>query len=166
MQNTYNEKHHCNSSESCEHYKIVKPRWTVEEVFTESEPADLETAKPELIPAPNKFPQRFDDVIAGTSGTRNSYYNTGDYFLVKYPAKNVEYRYAAVINEIDDDEDDVRVTFLKICKQKVQIFRMDDNDISDVSIDHLVQKLDNPNLILKGNRIFYQFPTQVNVFEC
>ncbi|CAH1107026.1 unnamed protein product [Psylliodes chrysocephalus] len=99
-------QHHCNSSESCEHYKIVKPRWTVEEVFTESEPADLETAKPELIPAPNKFPQRFDDVIAGTSGTRNSYYNTGDYVLVKYPAKNVEYRYAAVINEIDDDEDD------------------------------------------------------------
>lgn len=59
----------CNSSGSCEHYKIgsinfpVKPRWTVEEVFKEFEPEDLESAKPELTPTPNKSPQRLEDVI-------------------------------------------------------------------------------------------------------
>lgn len=160
----------CNSG-SCEHYKIgtvnfaLKPRWTVEEVFTESEPEDHESAKPELTPTPNKSPQRLDDVVAGPSGIRNSCYNTGDYVLVKYAAKNVEYRYAAVINNIDNDENDLRVTFLKICDQKVQIFRIDDNDIADVSFDQVVQKLDNPNLILKGKRIFYQFSSEVDVFE-
>ncbi|KAK0158077.1 hypothetical protein PV327_011156 [Microctonus hyperodae] len=160
----------CNNV-SCEHYKIgsinfaLKPRWTVDEVFTESEPEDLESAKPKLTLMPNKYSQRLDENIAGTSGIQNSCYNTGDYVLVKYPAKNVEYRYAAVINEIDDDESDLRVTFLKICNQKVQIFRIDDNDIADVSFDQVVQKLDNPDLVLQGKRIFYQFSTPVEVFE-
>lgn len=106
-----------------------------------------------------------DDDIAGTSGTRNSYYNAGDYVLVKFPIKNAEYRYAAVTNEIDDDENDLRVTFLKICDHKVQTFRIDDKDISDVSFDQVIQKLDNPDLIVKGKRIFYRFSTQVDVFE-
>lgn len=160
----------CNSG-FCEHYKVgsinfaLKPRWTVEEVFTESEPEDLESAERELISTQNKSLQRFDDDIAGTSGIRNSCYNTGDYVLVKFPAKNVEYRYAAVINEIDDDENDLRVTFLKICDQKVQTFRIDDKDISDVSFDQVVQKLNNPDLIVKGKRIFYKFSTQIDVFE-
>ncbi|KAF9798760.1 hypothetical protein SFRURICE_021557, partial [Spodoptera frugiperda] len=143
----------CNSG-SCEHYKIgtvnfaLKPRWTVEEVFTESEPEDHESAKPELTPTPNKSPQRLDDVVAGPSGIRNSCYNTGDYVLVKYAAKNVEYRYAAVINNIDNDENDLRVTFLKICDQKVQIF------------DQLFKKLDNPNLILKEREYFIISPAK------
>lgn len=70
-----------------------------------------------------------------------------------------------MINEIDDDENDLRVTFLKICDQKAQLFKIDDRDISDVSFDQVVLKLDNPDLILKGKRIFYQFPTEVDVFE-
>lgn len=158
----------CNSG-SCEHYKIgsinyaQKPRWTVEKVFTESEPEDFESAKPEMI---RTSPQRLDDDIAGTSGIGNSCYNTGDYVLVKYPAKNIEYRYAAVINDIDNDESELRVTFLKICVQKMQMFRIDDNDVADVSFDQVVQKLDNIDLILKGKRIFYQFSTQAQVFEC
>ena len=160
----------CNSG-SCEHYKIgsvnfaLKPKWTVEEVFTDSEPEDLESAERELTSTPNKSTQGLDDDIAGTNRIRNSCYNTGDYVLVKFPAKNVEYRYAAVINEIDDDENDLRVTFLKICDKKVQTFRIDDKDISDVSFDQVIQKLDNPDLIVKGKRMFYKFSTQVNVFE-
>ncbi|KAF5275007.1 hypothetical protein FQA39_LY06944 [Lamprigera yunnana] len=158
------------NSVSCEHYKIgsinfaLKPTWTVE-VFTASELEDLESAEPKLIPTPNKSPQRLDVDIAGTSGTRNSCYNTGDYVLVKFPTKNVKYRYAAVINEIDDDKNDLRVAFLKICDHNVQTFRIDDKDISDVSFDEIIQKLDNPDLIVKGKRIFYQFSTQVDVFE-
>lgn len=85
----------CNSG-SCEHYKIgninfaLNPRWTIDEVFTESEPEDCEAAKPGLTPTPNKSPKRLDNDIAGTSGIRNSLHNTGDYILVKYPAKNID----------------------------------------------------------------------------
>ncbi|KAL3287404.1 hypothetical protein HHI36_001877 [Cryptolaemus montrouzieri] len=50
---------------SCKHYKIgsinfaLKHKW--KEVFTNSEPEDLECAKPELNPIPNKSPHRLDD---------------------------------------------------------------------------------------------------------
>lgn len=161
----------CFCNISCEHNKIgninytVKRKWTVEEVFTESEPEDLESVKPELKLTPNKYPQRSDNDEAETSGIRHSSYNTGDYVLVKFPTKNVEYRYAAVINDIDEDENELRVTFLKICNQKGQTFRIDEQDISDVSFDQIIQKLDNPDLIVKGRREFYQFSTLVDVFE-
>ncbi|XP_049871225.1 uncharacterized protein LOC126373477 [Pectinophora gossypiella] len=160
----------CNNA-SCDHYQIgsinfaLNPRWTVEEVFTESEPEDLESAEGELASLPNKSPKRLDEDIAGPSGYQNSCYNTGEYVLVKFPAKNVEYRYAAVINDIDGDENDLRVTFLKVCNKKVQTFRIDDKDISDVSFDQVIQKLDSPDLILKGKRIYYKFSTEVDVFE-
>lgn len=72
----------------CEHYKIG----SIEEVFTEFEPEDFESAEPELTPTLNKSPQRLGFDITGTSGIRNSYYNTGDYVLVKFSTKNVEYR--------------------------------------------------------------------------
>lgn len=74
----------------CEHYKIgsinfdSKRRWTVEEVFTESEAEDLEPAKSKLTLTPNKSPQKSDDALPGMSSVRNSFYNTGDYVLVKY----------------------------------------------------------------------------------
>ncbi|KAL4718421.1 hypothetical protein ACJJTC_016042 [Scirpophaga incertulas] len=52
-------------------YKIInfalKTKWTVEEIFTDSEPENLESAQPELTPIPNKSVQRLDDAIAGTS---------------------------------------------------------------------------------------------------
>nr|CAH7736055.1 unnamed protein product [Callosobruchus chinensis] len=99
------------------------------------------------------------------SGTRNSCYSTGDYVLVKFLTKNVEYHYAAIINEIDDYENNLHVTFLKICEDKVQTFGIDDKDISDVSFDQVIQKLDNPDLTAKRKRIFYQCSTQVDVFE-
>ncbi|CAK1584774.1 unnamed protein product [Parnassius mnemosyne] len=158
----------CNSG-SCEHNKTgsinfdLKSRLTEEEVFTDSiSEQNLESVETST---PNKLPKTFDDEIAGTSGTQNSCYNTGDYVLVKLSAKNVEYRYAAVVNEIDEDENDLQVTFLKICDKKMQTFKINDRDISDVSFDQVIQKLDNPNFILKGKRIFYKFSTQVDVFE-
>lgn len=58
-------------------------------------------------------PKTLDEIV-GTSGTRNSWFNTGDYVLVKFSAKNVEYYYTVVI-DIDEDENYLWVTFLKIC---------------------------------------------------
>ena len=87
-----------------------------------------------------------EDDVAGTGVIQNSCYNTGNYIL-------------------DDDENELRVTFLKICAHNAQTFRIDNKDISDVSFEQVIQKLDNPDLIIKGERIFYKFSTQVGVFE-
>lgn len=156
----------CNS-ETCEHFKIgnityEKPRWRVEDIFTESESEnDLDSAEF----TPDMLTKALDAEVAGTSGEHQPCYNTGDYVLVRFSVKNMDYRYAAVINEIDEEENDLRVTFLKICDGKVQTFKIDENDISDVSFDQVIQKLDSPDLILKGKRVFYKFPALVDVFE-
>ncbi|KAK0177169.1 hypothetical protein PV328_001247 [Microctonus aethiopoides] len=72
---------------------------------------------------------------AGPNDQEKSGYEPGDYVLVRFPTKNVEYRCAAMINEINEEDNDLQVTFLKICDAKVQIFRINESDISDVTFD-------------------------------
>ncbi|GBP13005.1 hypothetical protein EVAR_79339_1 [Eumeta japonica] len=52
----------------------------------------------------------------GTSGYSHhqSSYSSDDYVLVKYLTKKTEYHYAAVCSSVDDEDGEVRVTFLKI----------------------------------------------------
>lgn len=85
--------------------------------------------------------------------------------MVKFVTKNTEYRYAAICSSVDDEDGELRVTFLKIHEQNGTLFILNENDISDVSIDQVIQKLPVPNLITKGNRVFYQFKEQIDVFE-
>lgn len=103
----------------------------------------------------------------GVSGysQQQSLYSSGDYVLVKFVTKNTEYRYAAICSSVDDEDGELRVTFLKIHEQNGTLFILNENDISDVSIDQVIQKLPVPNLITKGNRVFYQFKEQIDVFE-
>lgn len=77
----------------------------------------------------------------------------------------MEYRYVSVIDIIDEEEDELRVTFLKLCDKKGQTFRIDQMDVADVAMNQVIEKLPNPNLLMKGNRIFYKFDSCVNVFE-
>lgn len=137
-------------NDSCLHFKIGKilyedmQKLRVEDVFTDSETEN--DAGPSCITTGNAF-------------------NTGDYILVKLPAKNMEYRYVSVIDIIDEEEDELRVTFLKLCDKKGQTFRIDQMDVADVAMNQVIEKLPNPNLLMKGNRIFYKFDSCVNVFE-
>ncbi|KAF9794081.1 hypothetical protein SFRURICE_013546 [Spodoptera frugiperda] len=100
----------------------------VEDVFTDSETEN--DAGPSCITTGNAF-------------------NTGDYILVKLPAKNMEYRYVSVIDIIDEEEDELRVTFLKLCDKKGQTFRIDQMDVADVAMNQVIEKLPNPNLLMK-----------------
>lgn len=133
----------------CVHFNIGKltyegkPKLRVEDVFTDSE----------------------SDNEAGPSSVSVKAFNTGDHILVKLLGRNMEYRYVSVIDKIDEEDGEIRVTFLKLCDNKGQIFRFDPDDVADVTIDQVVQKLPNPNIYLKGNRIFYKFDTSVDVFE-
>ncbi|CAH2014479.1 unnamed protein product, partial [Acanthoscelides obtectus] len=157
----------CNTG-ICEHFKIgnitydLNPRLRVEDVFSESD----SDSNINLSEYKSNMPVNVvSDEVAGTSCRQHSCYSTGDYVLVRFLVKHVEYRYAAVVNKVDEEENDLRVTFLKVCDDKVQTFKIDESDISDVSFDHVVQKLESPDLILKGNRIFYKFESLVNVYE-
>lgn len=103
----------------------------------------------------------------GTSGYSHhqSRYSSGDYVLVKYITKKTEYHYAAVCSLVDDEDGEVRVTFLKICNQNGTLFKLDERDVSDVPVDQIIKKLPVPNLITKGKRVYYQFQEKIDVFE-
>ncbi|KAF9791366.1 hypothetical protein SFRURICE_014078 [Spodoptera frugiperda] len=123
-------------NDSCLHFKIGKilyedmQKLRVEDVFTDSETEN--DAGPSCITTGNAF-------------------NTGDYILVKLPAKNMEYRYVSVIDIIDEEEDELRVTFLKLCDKKGQTFRIDQMDVADVAMNQVIEKLPNPNLLMKDD---------------
>ncbi|KAM3963761.1 LOW QUALITY PROTEIN: uncharacterized protein ACR2FA_002283 [Aphomia sociella] len=88
--------------------------------------------------------QYYIENTAGPSTISQQQYISGDYVLVKFKVKNTEYRYAAVINQVDNEEGELTVTFMKICDNKGHMFRMDENDISDISFNQILEKLLSP----------------------
>lgn len=64
-----------------------------------------------------------------------------------------------------EEDDEIRVVFCKIADKIGKLFKVDEHDISFISEDQVVQTLPMPNLILKGQRMFYSFKKSVNVFE-
>ncbi|KAK4882118.1 hypothetical protein RN001_005437 [Aquatica leii] len=55
----------------------------------------------------------------------------GDYVLVQFPVGNKEYRYVAIVNQIDNGEGELTVTFIKICDDTGHTFKVDEDDVSD-----------------------------------
>lgn len=120
-------------------------------MFTESKPEnDTNSAKLRL----NTLSNILDDQVPGFSGEHMSGYNTGDYVLVRFSAKSCEYRYVAAINNVDEEENDFRVTFLKVCDVNVQTFKIDESDYSDVSSDKIIQKLENSKKFFRAREYF------------
>ncbi|KAL3269089.1 hypothetical protein HHI36_008172 [Cryptolaemus montrouzieri] len=101
--------------------------------------------------------------IAGPNSIQQ--YNVGNYVLFKIPIRKMEYRYAAIINQIDNKEGEIAVTLMKICDAKGYTFKTNEKDVSDVSFEQIVEKLPNPDLILKGRTRFYLFKLSVPVSE-
>ncbi|CAH2000536.1 unnamed protein product [Acanthoscelides obtectus] len=85
--------------------------------------------------------------------------------LEEYKTKLTSYRYAAVVQNILDD-DEVSVMFLKVCKfQNMQAFRANDNDKSFVGYNQILAILPPPYIFVKGIKTYYKFHDDVDVFE-
>ncbi|KAL3282346.1 hypothetical protein HHI36_005533 [Cryptolaemus montrouzieri] len=97
--------------------------------------------------------------MAGPSSRQQ--YNVGDYVLVKFPIRKMEYLYVAIINQIDNEEGEIIVTFMKNCDDNGHIFNIDERDVSDAPFDHMMEKLPNPDVIIKGKRRLYLFKLSV-----
>ncbi|KAG5881807.1 hypothetical protein JTB14_004106 [Gonioctena quinquepunctata] len=164
-------------ADACDHFKLGSihyqtemvaehgTRVNVSTVFTDSEDDDIP-----LSTYGNDMDYRSklnsDLSTPGVSGySQRSLFSSGDYVLVKYITRNTEYSYAAICCSVDDEEGELRVTFLKICKRNGTLFQLNEKDVADVPMEQVVKKLPVPNIITKGNRVFYQFREQIDVFE-
>ncbi|KAK4874579.1 hypothetical protein RN001_013939 [Aquatica leii] len=58
-------------------------------------------------------------------------YKIADYVLVQFPIGNKEYSYVAIVNQINSEEGEITVTFMKICDDTGHTFKVDENDVSN-----------------------------------
>ena len=152
----------CTCEDECQHFNLGVLEYKNKiklNVYTDSESENMDNSQDSTMKPAD------DAALAEPSSIDQQNHSIGDYVLVKFLVRNTEYCYAAVINKIDTEEGELTVTFLKICDDKGHTFRVDENDVSDVSFDQVVKKLPNPDIALKGKRIFYYFNIPVPVFE-
>lgn len=69
-----------------------------------------------------------------------------DFVLVQYNINHKKYRYAGVCSsDFDEEEGEIRVTFLKISNEDGTLFIINDNDMSDVKWEQILTILPVPN---------------------
>lgn len=106
-----------------------------------------------------------NEIQAGSSGLSTGQYDCGNFVLVKFAGKRTEYRYAGIINYIDSEEGEVTVTYLRVSGDSGRLFKIEKNDVSDVTYEQIIKKLPLPELIKKGKRVFYRFNEPIDVYE-
>lgn len=91
----------------------------------------------------------------------------GVFVLAQFATKNKRqiYRYVTICQSDVDEEGEVKLMSLKVTNNDASLFKADEEDISYVSFDDILEILPNPSLILKGNRVYYKFPKSLDVFE-
>ena len=112
--------------------------------------------------------QSNEEFPKNTSNTDNML-KEGAFVLVKIKSNNVKnlnlYRYVGIIQDIDLDEDEVKVLFLqRIPGNDAKTFKTTE-DLSYVSIENIVRFLEYPKLVMRGNRMYYNFDLDIDVFE-
>lgn len=75
------------------------------------------------------------------------------------------YKYLCVVNSVDHNDGEYRVTSLKCTNESKKIFSMVETDTSDVMFEEIIGIVPDPNVILKGERVYYAFQKPIDVFE-
>lgn len=67
------------------------------------------------------------------------------------------------ITQDHEENNEMKVMFLKSADKSKTLFCVDDNDVSFVSTKQIVAVLETPEIISKGCRFFYKFKHQIPV---
>ncbi|CAH0553265.1 unnamed protein product [Brassicogethes aeneus] len=166
-----------NCAKYCSHYELG----TLEYKKATSEATNIDLSNKDLLPI-SKSPRekvRYEDVYSDDTDDEPccskppSLVKTGSYVLVAFTKNKIKkdtnnnYRYVGVCQSDIDNDGEVTVTFLKLIddQKNLQTFKLDENDKSYILQDQILEVLPEPSLLLKGNRVFYRFQKNVDVFE-
>lgn len=75
------------------------------------------------------------------------------------------YRYLCVIEDIDWEEDEIKVISLKCMDSPCKEFVINDSDISYVKFYQIIGIAPEPNIFMKGERMFYKFPNKLDIYN-
>lgn len=91
----------------------------------------------------------------------------GTFVLVQFVGGNrkaTKYRYEAVCQKSVEDGGKVQNTCWKLVSDtNAKLFKVDENDTSYVDLGQILGILPNPKLVMKGNRVFYEFENKDDV---
>lgn len=88
-------------------------------------------------------------------------YIENDYVVVAFPGKKRQHKYVCVIQQILPGSE-AEVVGMKKCEDGKN-FTLNENDISVINLDQIVQKLKFPNMIVSGDRVKYLFHEELIV---
>lgn len=166
----------CSKDGRCYHklgelnYSNLKNKKTVllvDKVYSESDSEYTDSENEALvIPVSTAQKQTAGFEEAECSGVGPPRYMPGDYLLVKLCSRKKTYKYVAIcLCEVDEEEGEIKVTFLKVCSKDGTIFKVNDNDVSYIRLEDIITLLPIPTIMLKGDRCFYTFSKPVDVLE-
>lgn len=92
----------------------------------------------------------------------------GNFILVNFKGGKrmaTTYKYLCIIDEVDEEEGELRVTSLKCVDSSKTLFTLNDNDKSDIPHEDAIGVVSEPRIVLKGERIYYKFDKPIDVFE-
>ncbi|CAH0383441.1 unnamed protein product [Bemisia tabaci] len=153
--------------------KAVQEKLNVDDVYTDSE-EEISLVQPvQLVAGPSKMPGDVEANLKNrlTEAHEISYNNLkkGTYVLVEISSQHKKnsnvYRYVGICQEIDEEEDEVKILFLRTARDhQSKIFKISD-EISFVPFDAVKCILEDPKLVQRGDRFYYEFKTSIQVFE-
>lgn len=89
----------------------------------------------------------------------------GSYVLAQFESLNKKRKcnYVCVCQNAVDDNGEVKVMALKMCDKGMgKIFKMDEEDISYISLGQILKILNEPAIKVVGDRVFYEFEKKIN----
>ncbi|XP_074040900.1 uncharacterized protein [Leptinotarsa decemlineata] len=89
-------------------------------------------------------------------------FKESDYVLVSFPGKKKVHRYVCVIQTIFPN-DEPEVVEMKQFENDKKVFRLNDNDVSIISLDQILEKLNFPKISAAGDRLKYEFDKDIEV---
>lgn len=136
------------TASSCKPKKVVLK---VENVFSASE-EECDT-KPRICAPKSKSPLR----CVPTDSIKE-----GSFVVVSFANRNRKpIKFVGVVQSEIDDENELKIMFMKNCSSDRSVFVFDENDVSYVLADQVVGVLPFPAIVVKGGEILYKFENNI-----
>lgn len=92
----------------------------------------------------------------------------GVYVLVKLIGgqRKKTYPYVAVCQtDLEDDDGEVKVMYLNVTGENATLFKINESVVTYIDYNQIIGVLPIPKIKLKGHRVFYVFPSTIDVYE-
>lgn len=77
----------------------------------------------------------------------------------------MSYRYLCIIEDIDLEDGEIKVTSLKCLNSERKVFSLVESDVSFITVNQIIGITPEPSILMKGERMYYKFSKALDIFE-